>query len=332
MPFNSGGQTYQGGNYLFQGLSGLGEGISKAIENAQNQSKMESYNDSIVQHAYQAGQVDLDQLTKYRQMGHTQKTGFAASLAANFAEDLKREQLAAARESRQGLAEQRSAEAQLRQQQAAAFNWTPDEAAKQAARWAGNELVQTGPGKFTPVAYGGGGQDEVQTDPLKVAGNVIPGIGVNRKTGQYVYFPQDVGGGVKIEVEPRTGVPFYRDLKGNPKPLTGQQIMGGQMLPPAATPTPTPDQGQNWLQKALISAGIGSAPAPSVTPAAVGASGNDVTGAPPAAMGAPVQTAQGVGSQATPTEQEAIAYLQAHKLPVTEANIKHYIENASKSK
>ena len=137
MPFNSGGQTYQGGSYLFSGLSGLGKGIGEAVEKAQEQSKMESWNDSIVQHAYQGGQLDLDQLTKYRQMSHTQKTGYAASLAANFAEDMKWEQLAAVKEERAAQAEQRQATADLRTQQAAAFNWTPNRLAAFKAMFPG---------------------------------------------------------------------------------------------------------------------------------------------------------------------------------------------------
>jgi hypothetical protein len=275
MPFTVSPSSYQGGNFLFSGLSSAGQGIGEAIQKAQEQSKLESYNDSIVQHAYQSGQLDLEDLTKYRQMGHTQKTGYAASLAANFAEDMKRQQLAAAQE-------ERAAQAQLRQQQAAAFNFTPPSDAFASAEATGNKLIQTGPGKYTLTPYGGGGQDEVQTDPLKVGGKVIPGIGVNRKTGQYVYFPQDIGGGVKIEVEPRTGVPFYRDLKGNPKPLTGQQIMSGQMLPadpstqaPAPSPTPPPD-GNSGPSIDDIMGMIGS-PRPAPAAAAVAnTTGNDV--------------------------------------------------------
>jgi hypothetical protein len=275
MPFTVSPSAYQGGNFLFGGLSSLGKGVGDAIQEAQNQNKMESYNDSIVQHAYQNGQITLEDLTKYRQMSHTSKTGYAAGLAANFVEDMKREQLAAAREERQ-------AQAQLHQQQAAAFNFQPTEETKALARATGNELLQTGPGKWAPVPYSGSGQDEVVTDPLKINGNVIPGIGVNRKTGQYVYFGGLGGGGMdNTEIDPVTHAPFYRDPKGNKHFLTGQQVMAGQMLPQSdATPTPAPAGGMTmqdiWdaigsigaTSPADVQGGASPTPAPTATPPA----------------------------------------------------------------
>jgi hypothetical protein len=49
MPFNSGGQTYIGGQLLASGLSNLGKGIGSAVEDVRNkideQRKMEAYNE-----------------------------------------------------------------------------------------------------------------------------------------------------------------------------------------------------------------------------------------------------------------------------------------------
>jgi hypothetical protein len=291
MPFTINPAAYQGGNFIFQGLSNLGKGVGDAIEAAQNQNKMESYNDSIVQHAYQNGQITLEDLTKYRQMSHTSKTGYAAGLAANFAEDMKREQLAAAREERQ-------AQAQLHQQQAAAFNFQPSDEQKALARATGNELIQTGPGKWTATPYdAGNGQDAVVTDPLTINGQTIPGIGVNRKTGQYVYFGGLAGGGIdNTAIDPVTHAPFYRDPKGNKHFLTGQQVMAGQMMPqPDTTATPPPAGGMTMqdIWNAIGSIGATSpadvpgaaAPSAAATPAdvppvaaaAAAATGADIT-------------------------------------------------------
>jgi hypothetical protein len=187
---------------LFQGLSNIGKDIGSAVQDVQSkideQRKMEAYNDEVVKHALNSGQIALEDYAKYRDMSRTGKTGFAAGLAANFMEDFRKEQLDAMKEQRQASSESRLASAELRRQQANAFNFEPAEEMKQLARATNNELVQTGPGKWSVVSYSGSGQDEVVTDPLKIGGKVIPGIGVNRKTGQYVYFPQDVGSGVKI--------------------------------------------------------------------------------------------------------------------------------------
>src|SRR6266542_955374 len=114
MPFTVSPSSYIGPQLLMQGASDFGKGIGQAFEKFDEQRKTEAYNDMIVQHAMQAGQVSLDDYTKYRGMSHSAKTGFAAGIAANFVEDLKKEQLAA-------LKEQRQAQAELRQQQASAF-------------------------------------------------------------------------------------------------------------------------------------------------------------------------------------------------------------------
>jgi hypothetical protein len=298
MPFTVNVGPYQGGNYLFEGLSGLGKSVGSAIQTAhselEDQQKKEAYNDAIVNHALQNKQITLEDYTKYRKMGDNQKTGFAAGLAANFMEDFRNEQLKAMQESR-------AASAELRRQQADALSFEPSEENKALARSMGNELIQTAPGKWQVVPYGGSGQDEVQTDPLKVGDKVIPGIGVNRKTGQYVYFPQDVGNGVKIEVDPQTGTPFYRDIKGNPHPLTGQQIMAGQIMPnqPGAATAQPQQQGGGMLDSIINgifnsvggvspfdSSGSGQpSPTPAQTPDAqapiAAATGNEVTAPAP---------------------------------------------------
>jgi hypothetical protein len=320
MPFNISPSSYQGGSFLFQGLSGAGQGIGEAIQKAQEQSKLESYNDSIVQHAYQSGQLDLEQLTKYRQMGHTQKTGYAASLAANFAEDMKRQQLAA-------MQEQRQAQAELRQQQAAAFSWTPDEAARQAARLTGNELVPTGPGKYTLAPYGGSDQDwkpsgsaMFVTDP---SGNVV-GRQIQTGPNQSQFLPGT--GGLTVKQDPKTKSLFY--LEGSKwKPLKGQDIMAGQMVPEEATPSPTPAPSGGGMTVGDILNAIGSIGATSPADIPGGAAQSP---APAAAAVASAPVATATGNDVTDKRQQAIAILTQAGKPVTEANIGAVIKKLEK--
>ena len=221
---------------MYGGLSNLGEGAAKAVAEMRKAQEDESADNIIIEHAKQTGQLTPEQYTQFINGSRTQKNGIVAGLARNLAMILaQQKQLADERE----LALRYRG---LNRDIAAQFNWTPDEAAKQAARWTNNELVKTGPGRYTLAPYSGNGQDQVVTDPLVISGQTIPGIGVNRKTGQYVYFGGMQGGGLQVELDPKTGTPFYRDAKGNPKPLSGQQIMAGQMLP-SQIPAPTPQTG-----------------------------------------------------------------------------------------
>jgi len=296
MPFNSGGQSYQGGSFLFQGLASAGKSVADAMEELNKDRKLDSYNDLVIQHAYQAGQIGLEDYNKYIGSSRTQKTGIAAGIAANFVEDVKRQQLDAAKEAQTALAEERS-------QRAATFNWTPDEAAKAAAEATGNKLVQVGPGKVAVVPYGGSGQDQVVTDPLTISGQTIPGIGVNRKTGQYVYFGGlQQGGGVQVHVDPKTNLPYYLDERGKPHFLTTQQVMAGNMLPQQGG-TPPPAQGGgvgseiNRILQSIFPSGMtgpfksaSPTPAPSAAPA--GGESLPVETPAPAAAVAPMPAAK----------------------------------------
>src|SRR5206468_8681685 len=49
MPFNSGGQTYQGGAYLMQGLGNLGAGIADAMTRYRQMEDQRTQADSLMQ-------------------------------------------------------------------------------------------------------------------------------------------------------------------------------------------------------------------------------------------------------------------------------------------
>jgi len=161
MPFTVNVGPYQGGNFLASGLSSFGQSVGSAIKDVHtqldDQRKMEAYNDSVVQHALQNKQITMEDYAKYRDMSRTQKTGFAAAQAANFMEDFRKEQLDSLKQSREASAEATRASAELRTQQAGAFNFEPTEEMKQLARATGNEIIKTGPGKYQVVPYGENG-------------------------------------------------------------------------------------------------------------------------------------------------------------------------------
>src|SRR5262245_37164570 len=116
MPFTVNVGPYMGGQFLYGGLSTLGQslggGIGKAIEQYQTNQKQDAYNDLIIQHALQNNLITHDDWQKYMGSSRTQKTGIAAGIAANVTSDIQRKQAAA-------LEEQRLASAQYRTQQAA---------------------------------------------------------------------------------------------------------------------------------------------------------------------------------------------------------------------
>jgi hypothetical protein len=289
MPFTVSPGSYQGGNFLFAGLSGAGKGVTDALDKLNENRKLDAYNDTVVQHALANGQISQEDYDKYVGSSRTRKTGIVAGIAANFIEDYRRQELAAQEE-------QRKATSELRAQQAAAFNWAPDEAAKQAARWTNNELVQTGPGKFALAPYGGSGQDQVVTDPLTISGQQIPGIGVNRKTGQYVYYGGMQGGGVQVQTDPKTNLPYYVDQKGTPHFLSTQQVMAGNMMPSnSPAPSATPGFISRQLQH-LFGGGSSPTPTPS-SPVEAGVSpdaGSATTPTPAAAQPLPQDQAQAI--------------------------------------
>jgi hypothetical protein len=272
---------------LFQGLSVAGENIAKAIEEAKKAQDEQAGNQIIIDHALANGRITPEEHTKYLQGSAGQKNSIVAGLARNFAMDIEQQKLNAAKEAQTALSEERS-------QRAAALNWTPDAAAQQSARWTGNELVPVGPGKYALAPYGGGsGQDQVVTDPLTISGKAIPGIGVNRKTGQYVYYGGMQGGGVQVQTDPKTNLPYYIDQKGQPHFLTTNQVMAGNMMPSnAPAPSATPGFIARQLQSLF---GGGASPTPA-----------------PAAAQAPVGVAPGYGAQLSEQDQQALAWARAH--------------------
>lgn len=306
MPFNSGGQTYQGGNFLFQGLAsagqGVGKGVADALDKIDQNRKLDSYNDEVVQHSFNAGQISHEDYDKYLGSSRTQKTGIAAGIAANFIEDVKREQL-------NSLQEQRQAQAEETRQKAAAFNFTPQivnlpsSFDQQGVPYAqpvnpsdqvlrpGVQMIEKRKGVWEPADAGGSGQDPVVTDPVVINGVTIPGIGSNRKTGQYLYYGT---GSQNVQIDEKTGLPFWVDRKGDRHFLSTQQVMAGNMMPSTSgTPPPAAPSGGgindilNNIFGAFGGTWDGGGPPPTATPAPSAAPAPSGAESLPAATPAP---------------------------------------------
>ncbi|SRR5581483_1888312 len=224
MPFNAGGQVYVGGSYLAQGLGALGQGLAAGIEKAQQAEQDEAADNLIMSHALQTGQITPDQYAQFKGMSRTQKNGIVAGLARTFAMDMQQKQM-------QALEEQRLAQAQLRQQQAAGLQWTPDEAAKQAARWTGSELIQVGPGKWTVVPYGDAG---TATGPPVVQrlktpeGKPIGFVAVTQPGSKQLQILPEPGARM-LEQDEQTGLIGFRDRSGfHPLPESLQTLVQSQ--------------------------------------------------------------------------------------------------------
>jgi hypothetical protein len=100
MPFTVNVGPYQGGAYLYGGLSslgqGIGSGISEGVKGFQQAQQDEQADNLILGHALATNQITHDDWAKYMDMGRTQKNGVVAGLARNFAMDMQQKQIAEA--------------------------------------------------------------------------------------------------------------------------------------------------------------------------------------------------------------------------------------------
>lgn len=317
MPYNP-GISDQSGQYLYGGLSSfgssVGQGIAEAAAQLRKDQEAKGADDIILQYAKANQMLPPEAESKYLTGNISTKNGIVAGLVRKFALDMQQQQL-------KSLQEERAAQSQERLQKAAAFNFTPRMVTlpsptdaqgfpfaqpvnqAQAVPRPGVQLVETQKGKFE-VAPGAEGADSVpQVEPFvdPTTGQPVPGWGIARMKGskQFQVVPFGSQGGVQIELDPQTGIPFYRDNKGNPHPLNTQQIMSGKMLAP---PPPQAQSGSNTMN-AIKSAwdAIGS----------IG--GGDVTPTPaPVATPGQVSVAPTYGVRLSDQDQQALAWAKSN--------------------
>jgi hypothetical protein len=91
MPFNAGGQTYQGGALLAQGLGNFGQGIGAGIlGQIEEQRKKDQFADQIMLQALENGYATPDDWLKYSQSNHKAKQDYAMRIASNFHDDAQK--------------------------------------------------------------------------------------------------------------------------------------------------------------------------------------------------------------------------------------------------
>lgn len=217
----------------------------EALKRYQQTQKEQAFSDQVVQglaknpstQKYLMGDKDAtvaDALDRYTKMGHNQKQGYSQGLMANMASDLQQ---------------------QKAQQDASSLKNNQDyqRAMIQEAQAHGRY--------FDKQAQDTGSLDPVVTDPLVVDGKPIPGIGTNRKTGQYVYFGQNQGqvGGSLITFDEKTGVPGYKDQKGTWKPIKVEDVQAATAYKASQQP-PAPSSGMSLGNNPIVNYFRGGVP------------------------------------------------------------------------
>jgi hypothetical protein len=242
MPYNPEAQFNAGLGLV--GVQNVAQEIAEARKRYDENQKLGAYNDSLVRHAYQTGQISLDELNDYQQAAGNKKTGIAAGLAASMLDNHNREKERQQQAYQNAQIEHLNAEAAYNNAHAAALQtpetpFAPSIVPLKGPNGEDYPVLMTSPHSAAPLRGPEGADGPIANDPvLDPTGKPIPGVLNNRKTGQYFYY--NTGGApVPVERDPQTGSFFYRNLKGEPKALTGGNVQAG-MLAPEASPSPAP--------------------------------------------------------------------------------------------
>jgi hypothetical protein len=234
---------YHGDQYLYQGITSASEDIAKNAtkaladyEKAKQQQRVGDMTMELgsktINPATGEPYISTDELNKYTRGNHAQKQDFVTAKMGLFAQQL--------------LDQKAADEHNVAQAHAAYYNAATVKPGDLEAHQAiedeyRNRALQQQWDIVNLKNNGGEDNNPVITDPLKINDKEIPGIGVNRKTGQYVYFGESA-----MERDPKTGALGVRDTRGNFKPITAEQTNAmvaqkalhiGEL---SSTPTPTP--------------------------------------------------------------------------------------------
>lgn len=199
--------------------------------------------DALVSWAVQNGAMSPEEHQQYINAPLQKKKGIVGALTINWA----RSQQAKQDQFRQQQLDQQMQIARM------PYDYAPSDEDMARARATGGELLPSGRGQYHFAPYpDSGSTGPIEVDAFKdpITKQPVPGMGIVRKTGQIGYFGAllGAGGGVPIETDPKTGMQFYRDAKGNPKPLDPTKVMQSQLTQPeqptapAATPAPRAPQ------------------------------------------------------------------------------------------
>jgi hypothetical protein len=216
MPFTVNVGPYQGGNFLFQGLSGLGQaiggGAGKALEQYQQNQKLDTFNEAVMRSAVDAGEASEDDWQKFMASSRTQKTHMAANLAASFTHKQQQAKLA------EDVAQTAAAQAQTASSQAAlnranaGLSWVPTEQDRTTAQQMGYNYVWDPTKGFTLQPYQGSDYNTKWT-PTKEQEEAA-------KQGGYQYLPTPKGVELK-KIEGQSKIePFTPPGTSTPLPNT----------------------------------------------------------------------------------------------------------------
>jgi hypothetical protein len=196
MPYNPEAQFNAGLGLV--GVQNVAQEIAEARKRYDENQKLGAYNDSLVRHAYQTGQISLDELNDYQQAAGSKKTGIAAGLAANMLDNHNREKDRQQQAYQNAQIDHLNAEAAYNNAHAAALQ-TP------AAPFAPSIVMAPGPGgtqvpfamtsphSAQPLRGPDGGSEETVIDPVidPVTKQPMAGVGVIRHSGQKIRTTND---------------------------------------------------------------------------------------------------------------------------------------------
>jgi hypothetical protein len=349
MPFTVNVGPYQGGNFLFQGLSNLGQGIGGGITSAsellRKQKEDQGQADTIFSEYIKTEKFSDDETANkemrankqrmFNELSPSEKKGVAAGLIQNWlqkyhVEQIKNMQSEAATRELLAPAQKALAQAQATKAEQEAT------AAKAAAPYANTGIwttdadgnpVQVGtydpqgepryfPGRAIAAEKSGETVDSSKAKRVKdvATGEDLPfyAVPLGPKQSQILPLPD-----VPMRKDPATGL--WQQWSGSKKswetlpPQQQQQIRffgPGGLANPEATPTPTPAAEEPAMQEV-----IRNLPTGQVSPGEMDAIAEKISKVKPGGKPAP-------SAAPNAKRDQAVAALQAKGYPTTEANIK----------
>ncbi len=237
---------YQGGNYYFQALSGLGQDFQKAIERHKELEKQKEFADDTI--GYMArnpkmaeylmnekDSVPQDALNRYHAASVSQKTSMATAALANMNMDMKRQEMEQKQEDMKAQAEERKATAAWRthlaqQDQPENYNYIPSPDGKQYIGLQGSR-----------------GTMHMFRQPYDIPGQVDPVQQTAPQQGMMSRFGNWFGGQAKqIQADPQAAA----NLSGNPGDPRQMQAPQAPQIPKGNGRKLDPQTAQMILQQA----------------------------------------------------------------------------------
>jgi hypothetical protein len=222
MPYDPGIQ-FRGDQYMAQAGQNIGDDLTKALTRYREDKKKAEFNQGIFDSLQ--GKTDAtgkpfippEAIARWNSLNPDKQAGYLSSAGAAMQEDQK---------------------VKLAQMQIDAANKTSPFAGQKIYNDKGGEVGvydERGTPHYYPGGPAAGGDTAVHIQPYidPVTNQPVPGLGIVKGAGNQFQVVNTRGMGntsMQVEMDPATNVPFFRDAKGNPHPLTADQLFGGRQM------------------------------------------------------------------------------------------------------